>query len=258
MSDDRPDPTTRFTKRADNYERYRPGYPNWIVDLARERLDLAAHAPVADVGSGTGLSSQPFLDAGHPVYAIEPNEAMRRRAEAKFAAHPLFHSLESRAEATGLGTGSVALWLSGQAFHWFEVDAARTEALRILDQRPRALLVWNERPDTPGGFAAEYDALVREFAIDYSSVGHQNVTDETLDRFFAGRAWTATRRDNSQTMDWDGLKGRILSASYFPSEDTTRGQEGLSALRNIFDRFAVDGWLDFPLETACYHGYLSD
>lgn len=252
----RSDSTARFSNRVENYERYRPRYPDWIVTLARERLALPVGAPVADIGSGTGLSSAPFLEAGHPVFAVEPNQAMRACAEAKYRAIPIFRSLDTRAEATGLPDAGMGLWLSGQAFHWFDPAAARAEALRITDSRHRALLVWNERPAAAEGFAAEYEAFVREFAIDYQSVGHQNITDAVLDAFFGGRFWTETRRNNGQKVDWEGLRGRVLSASYFPTEDTPRGQAGLADLRRLFDRYAVDGKLDFPYETACYAGLM--
>jgi SAM-dependent methyltransferase len=251
-----PDPTARFSNRVENYEKFRPRYPAWIVELAREKLGLPAGAPVADIGSGTGLSSAPFLEAGHPVFAVEPNTAMRACAEAKYRDNGLFRAVDARAEATGLADGSVSMYLSGQAFHWFEPAAARAEALRVTDARHRALLVWNERDGATPGFGADYEALMNEFATDYQSLGHNTVTDERLDAFFGGSGWTVERRSNAQAVDWEGLRGRVLSASYFPTEDTAQGQAGLMALRNIFEAHARGGRVALPYATACYWGTL--
>jgi hypothetical protein len=66
------------------------------------------------------------------------------------------------------------------------------------------------------------------------------------------------RRPNAQDVDWDGLRGRVLSASYFPAEDTPRGQAGLVALRRLFDRHEAAGQVRLPYQTACYWGVIAD
>src|SRR4051794_4778736 len=38
-------------------------------------------ATIADTGSGTGISTNPPLERGHAVHAIEPNQPMRAAAE---------------------------------------------------------------------------------------------------------------------------------------------------------------------------------
>jgi hypothetical protein len=43
-----------FDAWADEYERYRPGYPAALFDLVAERLALPADAVAVDLGAGTG------------------------------------------------------------------------------------------------------------------------------------------------------------------------------------------------------------
>jgi SAM-dependent methyltransferase len=74
------DPTLRLSDRVAEYERYRPGYPPALIQHLRERGALPLSAVVADVGSGTGISAELFLDAGCKVFAIEPSAAMREAA----------------------------------------------------------------------------------------------------------------------------------------------------------------------------------
>ncbi|HEY0781601.1 MAG TPA: class I SAM-dependent methyltransferase, partial [Thermoanaerobaculia bacterium] len=57
-------PTERFSSRALNYVKFRPGYPPEIAPFLAERCGLAAGGAVADVGSGTGFLSKVFLEAG--------------------------------------------------------------------------------------------------------------------------------------------------------------------------------------------------
>jgi SAM-dependent methyltransferase len=74
-------PTERFSNRAEDYRRYRPGYPVAVVDLIRDTCGLKTGAPLADIGSGTGIFTKLLLEAGFDVTAVEPNEAMRLAAE---------------------------------------------------------------------------------------------------------------------------------------------------------------------------------
>ncbi len=67
----------RFNNRVENYAAYRPGYPAGVVDFLREELKLSTASIVADVGSGTGLLSELFLQNGNEVFGVEPNDEMR-------------------------------------------------------------------------------------------------------------------------------------------------------------------------------------
>jgi ubiquinone/menaquinone biosynthesis C-methylase UbiE len=117
---------------ADNYARYRPSYAPAVLDLLRRECGLTPDWVIADVGSGTGISTAMFLDHGNRVYGVEPNEAMRAYAEETLSGNLRFTSIAARAEATTLPGASVDLVVAGQAFHWFEPDATRVEWARIL------------------------------------------------------------------------------------------------------------------------------
>jgi hypothetical protein len=56
------DSTQRFSNRADNYVKYRPGYPPAILADLEEETGYTPDWVVADIGSGTGISTQPFLE----------------------------------------------------------------------------------------------------------------------------------------------------------------------------------------------------
>src|SRR6266545_2879023 len=80
-----PDPTGRFSDRVANYIAYRPGYPDALVDALRRDVGLSATSTVADIGSGTGISTALLLGIGCDVYAVEPNAEMRHAAETRFS-----------------------------------------------------------------------------------------------------------------------------------------------------------------------------
>src|SRR5919107_2352155 len=101
------DPKLRFSNRATDYAKYRPGYPREILSFLEEKCGLTNGSVVADVGSGTGILSKLLLQNGNRVLGIEPNEEMRRAAEGLLGPHPCFESVAGAAEATTLVDGSV-------------------------------------------------------------------------------------------------------------------------------------------------------
>ena len=62
-----------FGDDAERYDRARPSYPAAAVDAA---MDGANIRRVLDVGCGTGIASQLFLDRGCEVVGVEPDERM--------------------------------------------------------------------------------------------------------------------------------------------------------------------------------------
>ena len=137
------DATSRFSSRVDHYLKARPGYPTAILDVLRQEGMLVHGSVVADIGSGTGLLSELFLQAGHDVMAVEPNAEMRRAGEARLGGFARLHSIDGRAEATSLPDASVDLVTVGTAFHWFDREAARLEFVRILRPGGHVMLAWN-------------------------------------------------------------------------------------------------------------------
>ncbi len=97
------DPTQRFTGRVDNYARYRPSYPRDILNLLETGCGLTSASVIADVGSGTGILSELFLQNGNRVFGVEPNAQMREVGERRLQRYTRFASVAGTAEATTSG-----------------------------------------------------------------------------------------------------------------------------------------------------------
>src|ERR1700722_1751252 len=106
--------TERFSDRVEDYVKYRPHYPTGVIRCLTDLYGFAPSWDVADIGSGTGISTEPFLRNGNKVYAVEPNDDMRGKAEALLGEYERFVSVDGTAEATGLPDASVKLLVAGQ------------------------------------------------------------------------------------------------------------------------------------------------
>ncbi len=249
--------TERFGDRVADYVRYRPDYPVALVDWLHREHGVDASWDVADVGAGTGISARLFLDAGHRVTAVEPNAPMRAAAEQWLGDNPRFRAVDGRADATGLADGSVALIVVAQAFHWFDEAAARREFARILRPGGLAAIMWNSRRLTGTPFLEGYEALLQRYGTDYNSVAERYADESRMRAWFGSGFRGAGRFDHGQKLDFDALKGRLMSSSYAPQAGHRQHAPMIEALRKLFDATAVDGRIDFTYDTRVYVGTLS-
>jgi SAM-dependent methyltransferase len=244
---------TRFSDRVENYVKYRPHYPPVIIDYLKSQNILANDSVIADIGSGTGISSELFLKNGNTVYGIEPNKEMREAAERIFADNPSFISINATAEETTLPNNSIDLIIAGQAFHWFDVEKAKTEFKRILKSDGYEVLIWNKRKRGDLSFQEEYEKLLLKYGTDYKEVGHQNIGKEGLNNLFSGKH-ELVNFDNQQLFDFEGFKGRLLSSSYAPNPGDSNYEPMLDELKRIFEHYKTNGRVCFEYVTEVNAG----
>ena len=117
-----------FGSVAEDYERYRPGYPGQVVD------EVLAYAggPVQsalEVGAGTGKATRLFARRGVAVTAVEPDAqmlAVLRRETVRLPVHPVHATFESLDTAE-----RVDLLDSAAAWHWTD-PTTRWERTALL------------------------------------------------------------------------------------------------------------------------------
>jgi SAM-dependent methyltransferase len=219
------DPTGRFSDRAEDYVRYRPGYPAAAFDAMLEGLDPAGLTAAA-VGAGTGISARLLAARGVRVIAVEPNREMREAAEPD----PRITWREGTGEATGLPDASVGLVLCAQSFHWMRASEAIAEFHRILAPGGRLAMMWNNRdrsdPMTKGYIEAIH-AVHGEHPVERAPFEPEVMSAHGL--------FTPPRQiavPNDQFLDGrEALLGRATSASYVPKDG-----ERLARLTALLDQ----------------------
>jgi SAM-dependent methyltransferase len=250
-------PTERFSSRVTDYVRYRPDYPTALMAWLHGEMKVAKGAKVADIGAGTGISSKMFLDAGHDVVAVEPNAGMRAAAVEWLGASPGFSAIDGNAEATKLADASVDLISVAQAFHWFDQQAVKPEWRRILRAGGLVAIYWNSRKLTGSAFLEGYEKLLNDYGLDYSSVSERYGDDEHMRRWFGAGLRGMAYFPHSQRLDFDALRGRLLSSSYAPQAGHADHESMLAALRELFDATERDGFVDFDYDTRIFVGELA-
>lgn len=248
---------TRFSNRVENYVKYRPHYPNEIINFLQIQCDLSSSDIIADIGSGTGISSELFLINGNKVYGVEPNKEMREAAQKTFSGDTNFVTIDAKAEATTIQSDSVEFIVSGQAFHWFDKEKCNTEFKRILKSNGYVILMWNLR-DRKSSFMNHYENILIEYGKDYEKLYQDDVDETEIKNFFYPAAMNIKKFPNFQDLDYVALEGRLLSSSYIPLNDSPSYNDMIKALKNIFERNNVDGKVRMEYETVMYYGRLNN
>ena len=250
------DPKARFSDRVDDYIKYRPHYSQDVVQALQQACGLRPEHTIADVGCGTGLLAKIFLENGHRVVGVEPNREMRIAGENYLATYLNFSMVDGSAEATGLAGESVDFVIAGQAFHWFRPDDTRAEFARILRPAGWTVLIWHDRDTISKPFLRAYEDFVRRHSTDYEQVAHKYLASyDALQRFFAPDEVSLIEQRNRQELDFDGLRGRLLSSSYVPKAGE-KHEAMMRELPRLFSSHAENGHVILEYDTKIYYGHL--
>lgn len=127
---------TSFGAWADEYDAWRPTYPDAAVDW----LVPPGATRVAEVGAGTGKLTDRLVERGVRPDVVEPDARMLQLIGDR---HPQLSTHEADVSSLPLADASVDAVLVADAWHWFPQDEAAAEVARVL--RPGGWLgcVWN-------------------------------------------------------------------------------------------------------------------
>jgi SAM-dependent methyltransferase len=203
------EPTPVFTDRrraesfgsvADDYDRYRPRYPQALIARLVTRPGLS----VLDVGAGTGISSAQLAGAGADVLAVEPDEQMAARCLAKGI--PVERSAFEQWEPRGRTFDLVTF---GQSFHWVDPDVALPKLALLLEPGGRLALMWN-RITASDSTRRGLERISAEYGVTTPASTSGNNAETALQALLRRAEFTAERVDVAEHLhysseDWLNL-----------------------------------------------------
>lgn len=240
----------KFTGKADLYEKFRPSYPDELIDYLYEN---ARCDNVADIGAGTGKFTRCLLKKPWKVTAVEPNADMR----GKLAAIDGITVVNAPAENTGLADKSVGLVTAAQAFHWFDEDGFKRECGRILTPNGKAAIIWYS--DVKEGLATRQNELCRKYCRDLiQNQGHAGKRSaEEGDKFLRGGYFAeleVMEFSGERVFDRESFIGETLSRSYAPRYDQPEYEPLVNELNTLFSEFESGGKAAVKTLITCYLG----
>lgn len=125
-----------FLNAGEDYDRFRPGFP----EAAADAIVPTPTAAALDLGAGTGKFTELLTTRADRIIAVEPSEQMLAVLRAKLS------DVEAHigtAEAIPASDGSIDVVTVAQAFHWFDREPACAEIRRVLVPGGTLGLLWN-------------------------------------------------------------------------------------------------------------------
>ncbi|UNK69378.1 class I SAM-dependent methyltransferase [Microbacterium sp. H1-D42] len=130
-----------FLNAGEDYERFRPGFP----EVAADAIVPAPVRTALDLGAGTGKFTERLADRANRVVAVEPSEQMLAVLREKL---PDVEAHIGTAENIPVEDHSIDVVTVAQAFHWFDRDPACAEIRRVLVPGGTLGLLWNHSDAT--------------------------------------------------------------------------------------------------------------
>ncbi len=247
------DSTTRFSNRAAYYAECRPKYSAEVIPYLAAHARLSPESVIADIGAGTGISSELFLPHCKLVYGVEPNAAMRGVAERLLSRYSNFSSVDGTAKGTHLPNAAANFVVVGSAFHWFDKGRCRIEFRRILKDQGALIVLTNRWRKESSRFMHD----VRELFRKYADPRIQPRVENAVEEFMRPKPVESAGFDMLERLDFSKLSGRLLSYSVIPLPREPRHTEMMQSVRDLFDRYETNGQVDFLSETKVYWGLLT-
>ena len=250
MSDELPqtpatvDRARSFGAVAEAYDRGRPAYPTEAVAW----LTGGEAKVVLELGAGTGKLTRQLVDAGHAVFATDPDEAM---LEVLHERVPEVSAKVATAEDIPANDRSVDVVVVAQAFHWFDHEVALPEIARILKPGGHVALVWNSRDERIPWVRKMGDLLGRQ-DLDTSSAEHLVQSD--LFGFMEETSFKHWQEVNRET-----VIDLARSRSSFAMMDDAEQEQHLEQVRAFYADYGrgMDG-MQIPYVTRCYRAVVID
>ncbi|MDQ6818955.1 MAG: class I SAM-dependent methyltransferase [Actinomycetota bacterium] len=159
-----------FGEIAELYDRYRPAYPDRLVDDLVELAGLEVGQPVLEVGAGTGKATAMFAARKLSVVAVEPSTEMAAVARRSCSAYPGVVVEESDFEDWDRARREFQLLFSAQAWHWVAPEVRYERARAALCRNGLLAVFWNRpvwrRSDLREALAVVYEEVAPKLAAD--------------------------------------------------------------------------------------------
>ncbi len=130
-----------FDKNALAYDKYRPKYPDQLIEKLIALSGSSPNNQVLEIGCGTGQITSPLLKKGFKITAIEKGKSLADLGRSNIINYPNGNIIHADFE-TWKTAEQFDLVLSAQAFHWIEMESGINKVSDLLRVNGSFVIVW--------------------------------------------------------------------------------------------------------------------
>src|ERR1700729_4118337 len=121
-----------FDEIAAEYDRYRPAYPDELVDRACQVAGIGSGDHVLEVGCGSGQLTRSLVARGLRVTALEPGTSLLALARQNLEGAGEVEFVNAQFEDALLPREQFQAVFSASAFHWVDPEVSWQKAADVL------------------------------------------------------------------------------------------------------------------------------
>ena len=121
-----------FDEIAAEYDRYRPAYPDELVDRACQVAGIGSGDHVLEVGCGSGQLTRSLVARGLRVTALEPGTSLLALARQNLEGAGEVEFVNAQFEDASLPPGQFQAVFSASAFHWVDPKVSWQKTADVL------------------------------------------------------------------------------------------------------------------------------
>jgi ubiquinone/menaquinone biosynthesis C-methylase UbiE len=228
-----------FKNKIAIYERYRPDYPDDLVQILKSKSLLKDNDIVAEFGCGTGKLTMLLLNNGNVVHGVEPEAEMTVFLQKKFARQSNFLLYNQSAETSNLPNKYFDVIISAQSFHLFNAEKAKNEFYRIIKQNGFILLVWYFI-DNHSPIAKDICSLFYQYGTIQNQQKRQEISIDDLQKiFYPNIVSYQIINQFEQRFSNEEFINSMLSSSYSPTKNDPAYLNYVNTAQSIYDKYST-------------------
>lgn len=132
-----------FDKAAEYYDKFRPGYPNEIIEAMVMHTKLSKDSKTLEIGAGSGKATDFFKDYGFSIRCIEPGENLVKNGQIKFKHYSNIKFECGRFEELKQDNEKYDVIFAAQSFHWVPQPIGYQKCAEMLKESGYLAPFWN-------------------------------------------------------------------------------------------------------------------
>ncbi|MBM3313059.1 methyltransferase domain-containing protein [candidate division WOR-3 bacterium] len=153
-----------FDAAARLYDRFRPGYPEVLLDQLLELSSIPTGGRILEIGPGTGQATLPLARRGFSILGVELGASLARLCRRNLRSFPKVEVVNLPFEQWQLQAEAFDLVVSAGAFHWLPTRLAYRRCAEVLKPHGSLALIWNFLDTPDNEFYAGLRAIYRRLA----------------------------------------------------------------------------------------------
>ena len=131
-----------FNQAAEYYDKYRPGYPQEIIDSLISVTGITEGSDLLEIGCGSGKATEQIIGKGFNILGIDPGEDLVRIGNERFKNENV-QFVKGRFEEYHFEQKKFDVIYAAQSFHWVPQPIGYKKCADILKDNGYIALFWN-------------------------------------------------------------------------------------------------------------------